>query len=117
MKSVADLIKFIFLELIPVIIGKILLIFFWRSNLLLTFLYLIVIGAAFKIKYEKREWIVFLLGAVVGLLIEIGAVFIGFESFVEPLFLGIPLWMPLTWGYGFIVIRRISNAIVEFRSK
>lgn len=117
MKSLFDLIKFILLELIPIIIGKILLIFLWRNNLLLTFLYLVIIGIAFKIKYEKREIFIFLLGAIVGLLFEVESVLIGFEIFLDPFFFGIPLWMPLTWGYGFVVIKRISIAISEFGSK
>lgn len=115
MKSPLALLKFAFLESIPVIIGKILLVLFWKNNILLTFLYLLIILMAFKIKYEKREIFIFLLGAIVGLAIEISSVFVGFERFSQPLILGIPLWMPLTWGYGFVVIKRVSIAIQNFR--
>ncbi len=115
MRSILDLLRFIFLELIPVIAGKILLVFFWRNNLLLTALYAIIVLAAFKVKYEKREWAIFLLGAVVGLSIELWAVnVVGFQTFKGTVTGNIPLWMPLTWGYGFVVIKRISVAITKF---
>ena len=95
MKSLLELAKFTFLELIPIIIGKILLVFFWRNNLLLAFLYVIVIAAAFTIKYEKREIWIFLLGAFAGLFIELWAVgVVGFQTFAEGALWNIPLWMP-----------------------
>ncbi|MEK6886585.1 MAG: hypothetical protein AABW88_02015 [Nanoarchaeota archaeon] len=115
MKSVTNLIFFIFSELIPIIIGKILLVFFWKNNILLTALYAIIILVSFKIKYEKREWAILLLGALVGLSIELWAVnVVGFQTFTGTAAGNIPLWMPLTWGYGFIVIKRISVAITNF---
>jgi hypothetical protein len=115
MKSIADLVLFIFLELIPIIIGKILLVFYWKNNLLLTVLYVIIILIAFKVKYEKREWAIFLLGALAGFGIELWAVnVVGFQTFAGTPVGNVPLWMPLTWGYGFVVIKRISVAITKF---
>jgi hypothetical protein len=104
--------KEILIELIPVIILLILICFF-RTELEITIFAAIAMFAAFKIKYQKREIHLLLFGAIMGVIFEsIGNSLLG-QSWPQASFFAIPIWLPLTWGYGFILIRRIGNIIIK----
>jgi hypothetical protein len=109
-------IKEIILELLPVIILIILLIFI-RSEIGIVILVILGIIGTFLIKYQKNELYLFLFGAVIGIIFElIGNILLG-QSWPEASFFSIPIWLPLSWGYGFIIIRRTGNIIITKTSK
>ena len=71
----------------------------------------------FKIKYYKNEWALFFLGLVLGFFIEIIlGLFYRMQYWENPTLLGVPIWLPLAWGYAFVFIRRIGNAIIKNKS-
>jgi len=102
----------ILIELIP--LGIILLfLFFFRTEIAITLLAILGIGLTFFIGYHKKEYIVFLFGLLIGLVFElIGNFWLG-QNWPEASFFTIPIWLPLTWGYGFVIIRRIGNILIE----
>lgn len=102
----------VLLELLPVIVVLILMIFF-RGEIAITIFAVLMILATFMIRYNKKELYLFILGSLMGVLFEtVGNKLLG-QSWGESSFLAIPLWLPLTWGYGFVLIRRIGNIIVD----
>lgn len=78
--------------------------------ILITFLSYITI----LINYRRNEWILLITGIILGLIIEIGGDMVFKAQFWShgSLF-GIPIWLPIAWGYAFIHIRRIGNSIVN----
>ena len=48
-------------------------------------------------------------GILVGIVVEvIGTQISGYQSFTKPDFGGIPIWLPIAWGYGFVAMKRIG---------
>jgi len=77
-----------------------------------------VVALAFKIRYYPREWALFLLGSLMGLIFELGGDAIyKLQSWSEGSLFGIPSWLPLFWGLGFVFIRRFSNAVLLVRER
>ncbi len=107
------LIKNIFFETIPVLI-MIGLIPVVKNDYLLSLLYVVIILISFKIKYIKNEHKVFIGGFIFMVLSEFIFVSTGVETFVRnTLFNLMPLWLPFLWGYGFVVIRRVSEYLIK----
>lgn len=51
-------------------------------------------------------------GIIWGFILEITSTEIsGFHSFRRPDFMGIPFWLPVSWGYGFVMAKRVSLII------
>jgi hypothetical protein len=102
----------IFREFIPLLVVLIFL-FFFRTEMAITILAVLGIVLTFFISYNKKEYIVFLFGLIIGLIFEIiGNFWLG-QNWPEASFFTIPIWLPLTWGYGFVIIRRIGNILIE----
>ncbi|MBI2665201.1 hypothetical protein HYX12_01100 [Candidatus Woesearchaeota archaeon] len=103
----------IWFQLIPLFL--VLAIFLITQNeVYVTLGIIILIGASFSIKYYQKEWKVLLFGIVLGFLFEMGGDLVYKAQYWESASLfGIPMWLPLMWGYGFIFIRRIGNILVK----
>jgi hypothetical protein len=64
---------------------------------------------------EPGEGILYALGLVSGLIIEVGLGQIArTQHWENASLLGVPYWLPLLWGYGFVVMRRVGNAVVSW---
>jgi hypothetical protein len=75
-----------------------------------------VVALAFRIRYYRREWLLFTTGSLLGLVFEKGGDAIyKLQSWSEGSLFGIPLWLPLFWGLGFVFIRRFGNAVLSGR--
>jgi hypothetical protein len=73
-------------------------------------------GLSIAILYRRvtGEGILFLLGVAMAVVIEVGLGLIArSQVWSDASFLGIPYWLPLIWGYGFVVMRRVGNYIVR----
>lgn len=83
-----------------------------RTELPLTVL-AIVFSALLLVRRVPGEGVLYTLGLVTGLVIEVGLGLIARSQHWEfaSLF-GVPYWLPLIWGYGFVAMRRIGNAVV-----
>lgn len=96
----------ILIEAIPIII-MIALIPFISNDYLLFLIYIIIIVASLLIRYEKKDIIFLVFGFFIMLIVEYFFVSTGVETFTRNTLFGImPLWLPVLWAYGFVVIKR-----------
>ncbi|MEK7519911.1 MAG: hypothetical protein AAB581_01550 [Patescibacteria group bacterium] len=97
----------------PLALGIVLSYLLWRENMLLLVVYTALVAALIVAgKDRKVETVIFLYGAVVGFVIEaIGTQVSGYQTFVQPDMLGIPFWLIVAWGYGFLLMKRIGFII------
>ena len=66
------------------------------------------------VRRERGELHLFALGVFLALVIELGLGLVARSQHWEHAsLLGIPYWLPLIWGYGFVVIRRVGNLVVR----
>ena len=104
----------IVVQTIPVLLGIVLTYLFWRNSFLLTLIYLAAIAIILRIKYYSGDLFALLYGFLLGILVEvIGTSVSGYQSFTNPDFLGIPLWLPIVWAYGLMAMKRIGIIIHE----
>lgn len=103
----------VLLHSIPLVLGIFLSYFLWRSNMLLLIAYLVATAVVIVSGKDRRtESMVFIYGMVVGFIIEtVGTSVSGYQSFANPDMLGIPLWLVVTWGYGFVLMKRVGLII------
>ena len=63
--------------------------------------------------YEKREWILAVVGVILGFVIEVGLGLVARQQYWSETFLfSVPVWLPFIWGYAFIIIRRVGNRVL-----
>lgn len=80
---------------------------FVQDDVMLSFIYIVIITASLIVKHEKKDFAVFVFGFVALLMSEYFFVSTGVETFNRHTLFGVmPLWLPILWGYGFIAIRR-----------
>jgi len=107
----------IFLETLPLLIGIFLTYLFWKNNIILLAVYLIAILIILKIKYQRGDLFALCYGFIIGLLVEtVGASVSRYQSFANPDFLGIPMWLPVVWAYGFVLMKRIGVIIYDAKA-
>ena len=88
--------------------------FFWKNSLLLTFIYLSTILALFLVNYRQGDFFAFFFGVVLGFAIEVFATDIThIHTFAYSDFFGMPMWMPIVWGYCFLLMKRIGIILYE----
>jgi hypothetical protein len=88
---------------------------FTKNEILISLGIIFLVLATFKIKYYKGEWKVFLAGVIIGFLSEtVGDLIYKLQYWEGATLLGLfPIWLPLFWGFGFIIIRRIGDYLVK----
>ncbi len=78
------------------------------ENALTIFIVAVSILTAF-LKLHRREALLFFLGIAFGSFIEIGLRYFGYQQvWTDASFYGVPYWLPLVWGFGFVVITRLG---------
>ena len=99
----------VFVETLPILFGILLSYLFWQNNLLLFIFYLFLTLLLIYFHKDKAEYFIFVYGILVGIVVEvIGTQISGYQSFTKPDFGGIPIWLPIAWGYGFVAMKRIG---------
>ena len=99
------------LNLIPVIL-MVSLISIIKNDYLLTGIYIVIIAVSFLIKYEKKDTLFLILGFIAITISEYFFISTGVETFTRNSLFGImPLWLPVLWAYGFVVMRRTVNIL------
>jgi hypothetical protein len=102
----------ILVQVAPIFFGIILTYSFWHNNLLLAVLYVLAIVVFLKIEYHRGDIHALIIGCIVGFAVEaIGTSVAGYQSFANPDFFGIPMWLPIVWGYGFLFMKRVGVII------
>ena len=83
------------------------------NDYILTAVYLAIIFASFLIKRDRGDGRIFVLGLVSMTIFEFFFISTGVEVFARNSLLGImPVWLPVLWAYGFIVIKRSAEVII-----
>lgn len=78
----------------------------------------VVFSLLLFLRFESGEAVIYLIGVAMGLIIEVGLGQVArTQFFTNASLFGVPLWLPLAWGYGFVVIRRVGNGIIEIVQK
>ena len=79
------------------------------SEIELLIIFIIITGIIFWDTYYKGEAALFLVGFIMGLIIEVGMRYIGAEQiWLHATYFAVPIWLPFVWGIGFVVITRIG---------
>jgi hypothetical protein len=79
---------------------------------------LVVMAIAFRVRYYRHEWLLFAVGTVLGVTFELGGDAIyKLQSWSEGSLFGIPAWLPLFWGLGFVFFRRFGNVLVGLHER
>jgi hypothetical protein len=106
-------IKLILLHTLPLLVGIFFSYLFWREKNILFWLYVFVVFILILFgKDKKSEFFVFMYGAIIGFVVEtLGTQISGYQKFVSHNFLGIPAWLIIAWGYGFVLMKRIGLVI------
>ncbi len=82
------------------------------SERVLSFTALILSGLIFMLRYNQGEATLFSIGILFGLIIEIGLRRLGSQqTWHRASFFGIPYWLPIAWGIGFVIITRLGMLI------
>ena len=104
----------VFIETLPIFFGIFLWYLFGQNNVLLFTIYLILtLGLIYSHK-DKTEFVIFAYGILIGAIVEVvGTQISGYQSFVKPDFGGIPMWIPIVWGYGFVAMKRIGFVLKD----
>jgi hypothetical protein len=89
----------------------------WRNNAILFIFLLIECAITMKLWHEKYDIVYFLVAAILGPLGEIICIYYGTWNYASPTLLGIPMWLPLVWGFTGIVLTRIARTILRMISK
>ena len=99
----------VFIETLPILFGILLSYLFWQNNVLLFIIYLVLTLGLIYFHKDKTEFAIFTYGILIGAIVEvIGTQISGYQSFAKPDFGGIPMWLPIVWGYGFVAMKRIG---------
>lgn len=106
----------LFFELLVYILAIAIVSSFWYNSFL-TFLLLGILWIiALFLWHDPLDIKIFIIAAVGGSLGEVIAISFGAWSYTVPNFLGIPLWLPLLWGFAAVTLRRLLSTL-EKRSQ
>ena len=86
-------------------------------NVLLCLLLVLICAAVASFWHTRQDLIFLVTGAVVGPVAEIVCVHFGVWQYANPSFLGIPVWLPLAWGFVTMLIGRIAGTLSRVKTK
>lgn len=79
------------------------------SELALTAFIVAVSFLIFVMRHHQNEQRLFITGILTGCVIEIGLRQLGYQqTWTEASLFGIPYWLPIAWGLGFVLITRFG---------
>ena len=84
-----------------------------KNDYYLILTYIILISIFLKIYYEKKEYKLLIAGIIFIFLAEFFFILTRVETFTSQTLINMPIWLPVLWGYGFIVIKRISYELLK----
>lgn len=92
----------IMIGLIPVIL----------NDYYLSLIYVGIIAISFLFKKEKNDIKIFIFGFFAMIISEIIFTSTGVEIFIRNSLFGLmPIWLPLLWGYSFVVMKRVIKIL------
>jgi len=91
-------------------------VFLKPSESTLTTLIVFITFVILVLEVHKHEPKVFLLGLIMGLFIEVVLGLVSRQQFWDDASLiGVPTWLPIIWGIGFVIITRVGMKIEGVR--
>lgn len=113
--------KQIITRLLPFFASSLLVYVFWRQTHLLLLLYVCILSAEIFMGRDRAGEIKLAgWGILWGFILEFIGTKSGYHTFNAPDLMGIPLWLTVFWGYGFITAKRVSALVYigsPFRNK
>lgn len=109
--------KELFFEIILFIAGIISITLFFKNNILLTLVLIIVWAIGIGFWHKKDDILFFITGAIIGPIGEIVCIYFGVWKYANPTFLGIPIWLPFAWGLATMLIKRIAETLIKINIK
>ena len=101
-------------SMLPVVV-MIALIPLVRNDIVLAVIYTLFILVTLAIRQDRKDLVLLGVGLVIPTIGEILFVATGAEVFTrDVLIFGIPLWLPLLWGYVFVMMRRGVAALERY---
>jgi hypothetical protein len=101
----------IFLSIVPIIL-MIGIIPLFENDYFLVGVYVAIIATAFVIKYERKDYLFFVVGFFLMLFFEYFFVMTRVETFVRNGLFGLmPVWLPVLWAYSFVAMRRVVTIL------
>lgn len=80
---------------------------FWLGSILV-----LIMCLTWWLKYYKGEALLFIIGLFSGAFIEIGLRVFGFQQvWKDSSLFGVPVWLPVVWGVGFVLIARLGDMV------
>ena len=83
----------------------------YEHNLLLMLIIMAGWITAIRFWHVKHDICLFITAAALGTIAEVVAVKFGAWQYANPIFAGVPLWLPLLWGIAVVFINRVVNAL------
>lgn len=84
----------------------------WQSPVILALCF-ISISLLMLLKWHaKSDLLLYFLAFTLGPIAEMILVYIGVWKYAEPVFF-IPIWLPFAWGIAMLIIKKLSEALVE----
>jgi hypothetical protein len=105
------------IEFLLILIVPVVYIYSWQSFALSTLLSLMFVFIVLFFYHTFLDFLYFFLGLLLGSIGEIACVYFGAWSYTKPHYLGIPLWLSIFWGYGFLIMRRLEFKILSTEKK
>ncbi len=91
--------------------------FLWRDNTTTIVILAALWIVAMIFWHDQRDLMIFIVAAIAGPLGEIIAIRFGVWSYANPTFLGIPLWLPLLWGFFAMMLSKVATTIKYVEKK
>ncbi|GAB4147466.1 MAG: hypothetical protein OHK0017_09210 [Patescibacteria group bacterium] len=89
------------------------ILFLFPNNALLTVALIILSVLVIKINFQLKDLFIFFLAILIGTTGDILSTSAGAWQFTFPVFLNIPLWIPVSWGCNMLIIYKLADCLTE----
>ncbi len=96
----------ILLNSIALVLSCITIIFFWKNTILTTIMLLIIVICTF-VYNSKKDKIYFIIVAIATTIVESITIMTGAWVYSTQNIIDVPIWIPLYWGLGAIIMKDI----------
>jgi len=86
---------------------------FWDNTLYSTIIGIVLVIIALLFFHTKEDLVFFWTGALLGTGAEIVCIYYGAWNYSNPVILGIPLWLPIFWGFASLFVRRLRDTVYK----
>ena len=95
------------------LVASVLIAMFWQNTVLITTL-LIVLAILINLKSNRLDIIFYVVVAVVATIVESVAMGTGAWTYTQQHILNFPIWLPLYWGMGGVVMKDLYLVMKQY---